>query len=307
MGDEPVFEQPGGPVPDSSRRRGNAGVNTWIAGQGAVMKVWDRFADYVIIGALFWFSLLALAFAVDVHVDGQQEASRTMPLLIHWKSQFDARLFGTDHAQAYAGMGQLLSAMGAMGVLATGIIIDMISALMSTLYEAMYLIRCLKSSQGALLASALDAEGDADGRDAVHRMAAVSWVGLLVHGWTRIRGEYIKLFALILILSLKSAQGARLDCLNERLTFHRMGRALLGVFSMLALVLTLVLPQQDVLHQRGVLLFIYLMTGVGLLFAMTQYARLINTMMAVIRLAERPASAVSSGSADNARAWSRAA
>lgn len=269
------------------------------------MKVWDRFADYVIIGALFWFSLLALAFVVDVHVP--QGSSRTMPLLIHWKSQFDERLFGTDQAQAYAGMGQLLSAMGAMGVLATGIIIDMISALMSTLYEAMYLIRCLKSSQGALLASALDAEGDADGRDAVHRMAAVSWGGLLVHGWTRIRGEYIKLFALTLILSLKSAQGARLDFLNERLTFHRMGRALLGVFSMLALVLTLALPQQDVLHQQGVLLFIYLMTGVGLLFAMTQYARLVSTMMAVIRLAERPEGAAQSDPEQASRTWSRAA
>lgn len=269
------------------------------------MKVWDRFADYVVIGALFWFSLLALAFVVDIHVP--PHSSGTTPLLIHWKTQFDARLFAADQAQAYAGMGQLLSAMGAMGVLATGIIIDMISTLMSTLYEAMYLVRYLRSSSGGMLAGAFQAEGDAEGREAVQRMGAVNWAGLLVHGWTRIRGEYIKLFALILILSLKSAQGARLDCLNERLTFHRMGRALLGVFSMLALVLTLVLPRQDVLHQQGVLLFIYLMTGVGLLFAMTQYARLINTMMAVIRLAERPAPSVSSGGADTARDWSRAA
>lgn len=269
------------------------------------MKVWDRFADYVIIGALFWFALLALAFVVDVHMGSG--ATGKMPLLLYWKDQFDARLFGTDRAQAYAGMGSLLSAMGAMGVLATGIIIDMISALMSTLYEAMYLIRCLKSAQGALLANALEAEGDADGRDAVHRMAAVTWLGLLVHGWTRIRGEYINLFALTLILSLKSAQGARLDFLNERLTFHRMGRALLGVFSMLALVLTLALPQQDVMHQRGVLLFIYLMTGVGLLFAMTQYSRLVNTMMAVIRLAEKPAALSTSAEADAGRSWSRAA
>jgi hypothetical protein len=248
------------------------------------MKVWDRYAEYALIGGLFWIGMFIAAAMI---VSDQANAINS---LLNSVNNILTKLPPGVSSDLLPVITSLLSALGIIAVFCTGMLIDIISPIFFTPFEIYYFKRFLLEKNCNHIEKIF--EGDKSSSMYTDYVLFSTTPILFSKNkhfsqWPKQRHRYIKLFALMTSYCLKNSETGVLEDLKDRLVLWRTGRALGGSIFLLAIVINclLIVPTAglDKHILNGILIIIALWILSGLL-AMGQYIRMCNTMRSIMYL-----------------------
>lgn len=253
------------------------------------MKVWDRYAEYAIIGGLFWIGIFIAASTNDTVKNIAFEAI---------KSSFFIEVPLEARTALFPVITSLLSALGIIAVFCTGMLVDVISPIFFTPFEIIYFKRYLVEKNCSYLEKVF--EGDKSSSmyaDYVLFSTTPILFSRYKHfaQWPKQRHRYIKLFALLTSYCLKNSESGVLEDLKDRLVLWRTGRALGGSIFLLAIIINCLVIVPTVGFDKhiliGILIIIALWILSGLL-AMGQYIRMCNTLRSIMYLVDDKRSSI---------------
>lgn len=249
------------------------------------MKVWDRYAEYAIIGGLFWISMFIAATIVKTG-DGN-----TISFWKSWIENFSA-ILPDSGSGAFSVITSLLSALGVIAVFCTGMLIDIISPYFFILFEILYFKRYFLEKNCSYIEKVF--KGDKSSSmytDYVLFNTSPTFKNFAQ--WQSQRRRYTKLLTLLTSYCLKNSESGMLEDLKDRLILWKTGRALGGSIFLLALTinLLLVIPKLEfdktligLLSIFGIGFLIIMLGILSILFAIGPYLRMCNTLKSVIYL-----------------------
>jgi hypothetical protein len=254
------------------------------------MKVWDRYAEYAIIGGLFWIGMF-IAVASTGIVDRIAIVGNTASLLNSGISLLNQNQFSTESKQAlYSVITSLLSALSIIAVFCTGMLIDVISPIFFTPFEIFYFKRYLVEKNCNYVEKVFE-EDKSSSMYTDYVLFSTSPILFSRHKyfsqWPTQRHRYIKLLALLISYCLKNSETGVLEELKDRLVLWRTGRSLGSSIFLVAIIINClsIVPSRGIDKHLliGFFIIIALWIVSGLL-AMGQYMRMCHTLRSIMYL-----------------------
>lgn len=244
------------------------------------MKVWDRYAEYAIIGGLFWIALFIAVSFVDKS-SFLEMVSKTLIKFSEHPAMSNPSL--TNAITSF------FSTLGVIAVFCTGLLIDIISPIFFTPFEIFYFKRYILEKNCSYIEKVFEGNKSSS---AYTDYVMFSTTPILFYKtkyftqWQSQRHRYIKLLTLLTSYCLKNSESGMLEDLKDRLVLWRTSRALGGSVFLLALIINCLMLVPDLDFKEiliGFLTIIVLWILSGLL-AMGQYIRMCNTLKSVMYL-----------------------
>lgn len=250
------------------------------------MKIWDRYAEYAIIGGFFWAVFFIGAIIVGDSTGGAFK--QTWALKIQEFSSF----IGNEKPWTQAVFTSLLSALGVIAVFWAGMLIDIVSPIFFTLFEILYFKRYILKKNCNYIKKVFERDKSSSMYRDYEQFSAAStscWYKHYFQWWSH-RHRYIELITLLISYCLKNSESGLLEDLKDRLVLWRTGRSLGGTIVLLALAINglVIFPvfavSDGVENIYYAFLSIFILYILSIIISMGQYIRLCNTLRSIMYL-----------------------
>lgn len=244
------------------------------------MKLWERYAEYGLIGTFFWVSFLLALWAnqqtILAHQDGMEALVRATLHLLNQDG------FKSDTTSA------ILSALGITGVFCTGLLIDLISPVFFIPLEIFYFKRYVVTKDADTLDQIFAPLLGTRLYQEYEKFVSMPIVtATQFYNWMHQRHRYTSILTHITVYCLRHCDGGLKEYLEDRITLWRTGRALGGAGFIVAFMVNVFIMsarQQSLgnfIIGVGTILVLWLVSGI---FALGQFTRLCHTVRAIVHM-----------------------
>ncbi|MGC2164537.1 MAG: hypothetical protein WA632_00830 [Gallionella sp.] len=252
------------------------------------MKGWDRYADYAIVGGLFWIGMFVTSVAsIYFNVGSSDNLIKLIATVDALQATHLINLHDSIFDSIFSSM---LSALGVIAVFCTGMLIDLVSPAFTAPFEIYYFKRFTLERECGFIEKVF--KGDTTSsmfRD--YELLATTpilfYKGNNFNQWFMQRRRYTKVLRLLITYCLQNSEAGVLEELKDRLVFWRTGRALGGSIVLVALTVNVLLmfsKNIDLRHQLAGIALLAVLWGISGVFVMGQYTRMCNTLKSIMYL-----------------------
>lgn len=237
------------------------------------MKIWERYAEYAIIGGLFWAGMLLIM----INNGMAQYVIDHFPELKIPNSGWSGDLSSNA-----------LSAIGVIVIFSTGLLIDAISPSIFSLLE-IYLFREYINRNNYDAVYEFIAQSSSPTTQAhLNKIAKSSIFFTRYHNWVTTKYYYSSVIAKITAYCLEKADSGLLEEIKDRLNLWRTGRALGAAVGLIGLMMTLSLIDGSLAPQSSSTGLLIIANGVlwllSFLLVIGQYGRMLHTLFSAIEV-----------------------
>lgn len=244
------------------------------------MKLWERYAEYGLIGTFFWVSALLALWANQqtiINHQGGMEALLHDTLILLNQKEFQSNT-----------MSAILSALGITAVFCTGLLIDLLSPVFFIPLEIFYFKRYVVTKDADTLNKIFEPLLGTRLHKEYEKFINMPLLATIqFYNWMHQRHRYISIQTHITVYCLQHCEGGLKDYLDDRITLWRTGRALGGAGFIVAVMLNVFImsTRQQSMGNFAIgvatILVLWLVSGI---FALGQFTRLCHTARAIVHL-----------------------
>jgi hypothetical protein len=252
------------------------------------MKDWGRYADYAIVGGLFWIGMFVTSLtSIFFNVGSTDNLIDLIAAIDKLQATHLKDLHGSIFDSIFTSM---LSALGVIAVFCTGMLIDLISPAFTAPFEIYYFKRYTLEKECDFIDRVFRGDTTSSMYQDYRLLATTPILyhkGSNFRQWFMQRRRYTKIFRLLISYCLKHSDAGVLEELKDRLVFWRTGRSLGGSIVLVALtfnVLLMLSKDIDFRYQMEGLILLAVLWGISGVFVMGQYTRMCNTLKSIMYL-----------------------
>lgn len=256
------------------------------------MKGWDRYADYAIVGGLFWIGMFVTSVAsIYFNVGSSDNLIKLIATVDTLQLPQLNNLHGSIFDSIFTSM---LSALGVIAVFCTGMLIDLVSPAFTAPFEIYYFKRFTLEKECGFIEKIFKDDTNSSMFKDYELLATTPilyYPGNNFNQWFLQRRRYTKILRLLISYCLKNSEAGVLEELKDRLIFWRTGRALGGSIVLVALAFNVLLMASDSIdlrHQFVGIILLVLLWAISGVFSMGQYTRMCNTLKSIVYLIDDP-------------------
>lgn len=252
------------------------------------MKIWERYAEYAIIGGLFWAGMLLIVFFSLSSGGSQHWIADALKSFEGLKSSLSGAQFEflTDLSS------NSVSAIGVIIIFSTGLLIDAISPSIFSPVEIYIFKQYITRNNYEAVYDFIIKSSSQKTQGHLAAMAHGSILSTRYQQWVTTKYYYTSIMAKITAFCLEKAESGLLEELKDRLNLWRTGRALGAAVGLIGLVMTLSLIEGTLGVQGGSTGLLVVANGVlwllSFLLVIGQYGRMLHALFSAVEILAAP-------------------
>jgi hypothetical protein len=253
------------------------------------MKIWERYAEYAIIGGLFWAGMLLIVFFSLSSMGSQHFIADALKSFESLKSSLSGAQFEflTDLSS------NSVSAIGVIIIFSTGLLIDAISPSIFSPVEIYIFKQYITQNNYQTVYQFIVQSSSPQTKVHLAALAQGSIFSTRYQRWVTTKYYYTSIMAKITAFCLDRAESGLLEELKDRLNLWRTGRALGGAVGLIGLVMTLSLIEGTLGVPNGGMGLLVVANGVlwllSFLLVIGQYSRMLHALFSAVEVLHLPA------------------